>query len=445
MDPAHGLGAALAAAVVFAGACSTSSARDRASVTPSSPLPTVTSSTPVSTSPYLTDAHWRRAGLVASLVNPTNDYSTLRLAHYDTGEAGDWSRLPEWNPRAETVAAAELDATGGVQAGAPLREDARPLDTKRELLALGEEAFFRYPVQLAKLSVALASRPAAARYGMWVDEARGAGGVVRAQMADGTRLLAFSCATCHVRQDPSGLVVGVGNDKLDIGRLLLDGSRAVPADTAQSYLAWGPGRVDVTTAAGTEPVRISDLRPTRWLTHLQHGGAVMQRDLEALATRIETLIITSNNMVLRPPRQITLALATYVWSLSSSVPVRMPSTAGEHHGATLFASQCARCHSGEGLTGRPVPLALVGTDPARGAASTRGTGGYRTPSLRGVASRGMLLHDASLPSVDAMLDPARLGAAYRGGRRKGPVPGHAFGLYLPAADRADLALFLRTL
>ena len=45
-------------------------------------------------------AGFRRAELVASLVNPANGYSTLRLAHYATADAADWDQLPEWNPAA---------------------------------------------------------------------------------------------------------------------------------------------------------------------------------------------------------------------------------------------------------------------------------------------------------------------------------------------------------
>jgi hypothetical protein len=74
---------------------------------------------------YLSDAQFRRSELVASLVNPNNGYSALRLAHYDTGDGADWSALPEWNPRSEVVAEAELDAPGGVPSDAPLGSNAR--------------------------------------------------------------------------------------------------------------------------------------------------------------------------------------------------------------------------------------------------------------------------------------------------------------------------------
>ena len=62
---------------------------------------------------YLGDPTFARAELVASLVDPDNGYSALRLARYATGDAADWDRLPAWNPPAEPIAAAELDAPGG--------------------------------------------------------------------------------------------------------------------------------------------------------------------------------------------------------------------------------------------------------------------------------------------------------------------------------------------
>jgi hypothetical protein len=63
-----------------------------------------------------------------------------------------------------------------------------------------------------------------------------------------------------------------------------------------------------------------------------------------------------------------------------------------------------------------------------------------------VAARATLLHDGSVRSLAALLDPARLGADYAEGvRDPGPVPGHAFGLDLGPADRAALLGFLGAL
>ncbi len=393
---------------------------------------------PGSDGTYTGDPSYRRSELVASLVNPANGYSALRLAYYDTGAAGDWSELPEWNPRAEPLAPAELSGAG-VIASAELSAAATARDLDADLLALGEDAFFHYPTQLApEAAIAVRSVAAAAAYGLWSDEARGVGGLVRTELPDGTRGLAFTCSTCHTRAgagssgSPS-LLVGAGNDRLDVGALL--GSDA--------SFGWGPGRVDVTTTDGREPVRIADLRPVRWLTYLQQDATVRQRDLDTLAIRIETLIITSNNAAVRPPRRIALALATYVWSLGSSVPASDVESAQEQTGEAIFAGQCRRCHDGDGLTGAPVPLAEVGTDPTIGLSKDRGTGTYRVPSLRGAGSRGMLLHDASIPSVAALFDPARTSASFAGGRRgPGAVAGHPFGLDLDDPSRAALVSYV---
>ena len=388
---------------------------------------------------YLDDAAYRRSSLEASLVNPTNAYSALRLSHYEASGARAWQNLPEWNPRAEIVGAGELDAAGGVRPNAVLGSGARALVTAGirgddALRALGEEAFFRYPMQLApSFGAATTSRAEAKRYGLWVDDARGVNGLLRVELADGTRALAITCASCHARRDADTFIIGVGNNAQDLGLLLAEATAGTDNELAARLQSWGPGRVDVTTHQATEPVRIPDLRPTRWLTHLHHDATVAQRDLTSLAIRIETLIITSHGQVLRPPREVALGLATYLWSLSASVEGRVPVSDAEQRGAELFIKSCASCHAPPSFTGPPVPLDVVGTDPLIGRSSDRGTGFYRVPSLHGVSTRGLLLHDASIKSLDALFDPART------------IPGHRFGLDLDASARASLLAYLRTL
>ncbi|MDB4963103.1 MAG: hypothetical protein JWP01_3102 [Myxococcales bacterium] len=323
---------------------------------------------------YLDDRAFRREALVAGLVDPTNHYSRLRLARYAV--EGGWDALPAWNPPV---------AIGG--------EPAVPLALEDDLLTLGEQAFFRYPVQLWP------GEPP----GLWSDPIRGRG-LVRAELATGS-YPAATCATCHATPRDGALVVGLANAALDLG--------------------WGPGRLDVSTLDGREPVRIPDLRPIRWLTHLHAAATVRQPDVVALAIRIETLIITSHAEVVRPPRAVTLALATYLWSLSTEEPPAPP--------PEPFLRECAGCHAGDGLTGAPVPLHVVGTDPVVGQSTDRGTGTYRVPSLRGVGDRALLLHDGSVDSLEALLDPART------------TPGHPFGSDLPAPDRAAIVAYLEAL
>jgi hypothetical protein len=391
---------------------------------------------------YLTDRGFRRSELEASLVNPQNGYSQRRLERYAIASDQGWDALPEWNPPTELVSAPAppLNALSPAAAALPLELSA---DDEAALLALGQAAFFRYPVQLlAEGPYALASSETAARYGLWSDPVRGLGGLERVALSDGSIAIAYTCATCHASLRDGALQPGVANERLDFGRLYADASPPSESAIEAALRAWGPGRVDVTTVTRLEPVRIPDLRPVRWLTHLHADATVKQRDLPTLAIRLETLLILANGETARPPRIVSLALAAYVWSLSSSLP-SAPATSGR--GAQLFRDTCTGCHEPPALTGPPVPLAVIGTDPTLGLSLDRGTGSYRVSSLHGVGARRLLLHDGAVSSLGAMFDPARLDAAYTGGVRPGAVPGHVFGLELDAGARADLVTYLETL
>ena len=403
---------------------------------------------------YLDDAQFRRAELTASLVNPANGYSQLRLAHYATGDAADWDLLPEWNPRVEPIAGSELDAPNGASA-TPVSPSAAALalpesvasEDDPALVALGAAAFTRYPVQLAPhMGVALASREAAAHYGLWTDAGLGVGGLVRVALVDGTTALAVTCATCHAAADAGSIVMGRPNANLDVGAALLDSGSIADAARGAAVAAWGPGRADVTSAGATEPVAFSDLRPVRWLTHLHHDATLQVIDRTTLAIRIETLIITSQGQAVRPPRIVALALAAYLTSLADSLPAADSAARASPEGARIFGVRCASCHIPPALTGPPVALDVVGTDPTLGVSPDRGTGKYRVPSLHGVATRGPLLHDGTVSSLDAMFDPARVTSAFAGKLHgSGAVQGHPFGLDLADADRAALVAYLRAL
>ncbi len=403
--------------------------------------------------PYLDDVAFRRAELTVSLVHPSHAYSQLRRAHYATNDQNDWARLPEWNPAVEPIAAAELDAPGG--AVLSLTDAARPLalpdnvtsEDDPALLALGQAAFRAYPMQLAAyFQEALASRAAAANVGLWVDDARGVGGLVRARMADHSVQLAVTCSTCHGSPGAAGIVDGLPNARLDVGAAMLAAGGAADPSAAAAMAAWGPGRLDVTTTTDTEPARIPDLRPVRWLTYLQQDATVAKPDLTSLAIRVETLAITSSGLVVRPPRVVALALAAYVSSLARSLPDASLAEAVSPQGARVFDATCAPCHTPPAFTGPPVPLGVVGTDPPHRLSARPGTGFHRVPSLRGVGTRGPLLHDGTVPSVAAMLDPSRPTPEFIGRLHgAGAVPGHPFGLSLPDTDRAALVAFLQAL
>ncbi len=208
-----------------------------------------------------------RAALEDSLVDPTNGYSRRRLDRYTEDE---WGALVEFRPRVRFPGEGDWsDDTWDA-----------PFD-EASLLALGERAFSAYPVQL---------RPELAiddveSYGAWP------GSFVEVQTPAGVSR-ALTCATCHARPGQPG----VPNHRFDLGRLMDDWAGAQTANSE-----WGPGAVDVTGDDIDNPTAIPDLRPIAYQTHL-HRAATIVNDPIALAVRTETLILTSLNENLRPPR-----------------------------------------------------------------------------------------------------------------------------------------------
>jgi len=89
----------------------------------------------------------------------------------------------------------------------------------------------------------------------------------------------------------------------------------------------------------------------------------------------------------------------------------------------------------------------VGLDPGLALRTRKGTGYYKVPSLRGLWYPDTLEHSGSMQSLEEWFDPARLSADYlpRGfnppGVKTRPVPGHPFGLKLPAEDNARCCCF----
>ena len=393
---------------------------------------------------YLSDRAYRRHELEAALVNPNDGYAQLRLTHYATGLDSDWDNLPEWNPETEVVT---TEKAGSGAAPARLLELPNPED-EAALRAFGKLAFSRYPAQLAPyLSVALGSPEAAAQYGLWLDEARGVGGLVRVHLADGSLTLALTCSTCHAARAATGVEDGGANAALDLGAAIVAGSaRALGAEAAAHFTAWGPGRLDVTTQSGLEPARIADLRAERFQTSLQQDATLLLRSETTLAIRIETLLITSSGQVVRPPRLVALALAAYINSLADALPAVEVAAVASADGARVFSANCSFCHVPPTLSGPAIPLDVVGTDEQLGLSADRGTGTYRVPSLRGVGTRGPLLHDGSLPSLATMFDPAREASTFTERLHgAGPVNGHRFGLDLKQAERTALVDYLSLL
>ncbi|MEQ9495246.1 MAG: c-type cytochrome [Deltaproteobacteria bacterium] len=337
---------------------------------------------------YVASMSAGRQALEASIVDPTNGYSARRLERY---REDVWGALDEWRPRVRTPGATTWDDDTWDAA----------LD-EASLLALGERAFFAYPVQLADAL----GKADVEDYGVWP------GSYVEVDLGDGV-FPAFTCATCHARPDAAG----VPNHRLDLGRLYDD---FYGTQTEQS--AWGLGALDVTADGVDNPTAIPDLRPIQHQTHL-HRAATLKNDPVALAVRLETLLLTSVSEARRPPRVVAFALALYLWRMADTLPVWTSNA--------TFDAQCATCHGTDGRPNAPRPIEEIGTPDAVARSPARTTGTWRVPSLLGVGQRERLLSMGRVEGLEELLDPER------------SVPGHRFGLELSPAERDALITFLR--
>ena len=165
-------------------------------------------------------------------------------------------------------------------------------------------------------------------------------------------------------------------------------------------------------------------------------------------------------------------------------------------GKAVFDAHCAGCHASE-LTGRPLPLAEVGTDRGRLDSWNRDAAikanqvvkemglerrglveedliGYVTPFLDGIWLKAPYLHNGSVPTLRDLLEPAaqrptvfwrgydvydqtkvgfvtdtpaaqRVGTRLDTRRKAGSSQGHEFGTGLSAADKDALVEYLKTL
>lgn len=404
---------------------------------------------------YLDDPAFRRAQLEASLTNPDNVYSQVRLGSYGLPHGG-WDALPEWNPVSQPVTAATIEALRAGQA--PPLDDATPLwdgrrpATMSEWVQLGRRVFFEYPLRAEVFAEhALVHPELAAAVGLFADADGTWPGLVAFRELDRSTRVGITCALCHVARTPDGLAVaGRARRALDYGRMRLayhrDTGAPLPERLAARMAEWGPGRADITQDDDEDPVAIPDLWGLRGQPYLTQAGTLRHEHPAALALRQETQLLQTSHERTRPPRALAWALALYVYSLEPPPREPLPATEATRAGARTFARHCASCHAHATGGGKPVPAERVGTDPTLALGHARGTGNYRPSPLVRVADAAPYLHHGVVPTLEDLLDPARLHASYtRGTHGPGAVPGHAYGTDLPAAERTALIAYLRML
>ena len=229
---------------------------------------------------------------------------------------------------------------------------------------------------------------------------------------------------------------------------------------------------------------------------------VQARD-EGFAISVVAVVIDSALGLLgAPPKDRDEFLGEVRWLIEYVSAKRAPpypfaiDTAGAARGKQVFEATCAGCHA-SARTGTVIPLAEVGTSPDRiGTWNERAAreanavvedmgieraglveeplSGYVAAFLDGIWLRAPYLHNGSVPSLRDLLEPAaqrpttfwrgydlydpdRVGFVTRGpeaertgtlhdvAARGGGNRGHEFGTTLPAADKADLLEYLKTM
>jgi hypothetical protein len=173
----------------------------------------------------------------------------------------------------------------------------------------------------------------------------------------------------------------------------------------------------------------------------------------------------------RHSEEAMLALGRFIYSLQPPPNPNRPSELTTRGDQVFARAGCPTCHTPplytnnkvvkvDGFTPVEHPQAppledvmavSVGTDPGLALRTRKGTGYYKVPSLKGLWYRDTLEHSGSIASLEEWFDPARLRSDYRSKGWNPPdtktraIPGHAFGLTLPAEDKKALIAFLRTL
>ncbi len=375
---------------------------------------------------YQKSAVFRRQILDDSLVNKKNGYSRIRLAHYN--EKG-WGRLPVADFPTRPVVPADL----GRPVPAPpqmsdaawisMKGDSLPI-TEENLLKRGEAMFARYPAQLEPSMIeVLRVKERPAQYGLWQTESS-VGGLVWISLPGGV-YPALTCSSCHGSVDDTGAFrPGSPNHRINLGKAKDDALHSVSI-----YSTWGEGRVDVAADAQNNPIVIADVRAVSFQQYL-HRTANVKNSLDELAMRIETGLILAHRQSVRPSPLDAFALAAYLWSLGDTVK---PLPQDSHPGRKVFAKNCASCHQGFALAGKPVAASVVQSPLATNPSAVRGTGTLQAVSLRGVSDRQLLLSGGDADSFETLLSPNRTQG------------GHYFGTHLGQTEKRSLIEYLEAL
>ncbi len=365
------------------------------------------------TEEYLGDQQWRRAQLEASMWRPDLPYARKQLTAYGLANQG-WDLLAEMTTEVAPV------FPGGASGDSTAFSTEVPT-TRREWLELGEAVFWQMPMRRDTYVEWLVERPELLEeIGVENHEDGSIQGLVHFQDSRGQERVGITCGFCH----GEGGVAGQARRNLDLGlgRAVFNEAHNRSGD---EFASWGPGRVDVTDDAVSDPLQIPDLWGVRHQSHVNASGVVELATPAALAIRFETQYILGHNLESRPNRVLTWALAMYVLSLD--YPDHQPDMSSE--GAAIFEANCTACHTPDsGFSGGLVNADLLSGDGQAAFSPFRGTGMLKVPALVGVKNGAPYLHNGQYQSLRALLEG-----------------GHPYGAPMEQEDIDHVLNFLNTL
>lgn len=250
-------------------------------------------------------------------------------------------------------------------------------------------------------------------------------GVRLQQGMDGQLRVGYSCAFCHTGRDPANgkIVPGLPSSTLQFGKLIATAEN-LPEDMRQQALRWPPGTADLSFRYfpdGIEnPLAIMQARGIQGMRLWSSAGVPMpeyQRHSNAWLMQGSPFMATL---------KVSVSLCCYLTTLK---PIKNPNVdlaKVEFGRKVFFAARCNTCHDpGLGLytNQRVIPFDAIGSN---GPASNRmqDSGGIRVTSLMSLYATAPYLHDHSVETLDALLNPARLmpgSPAYRKPVTPGPA------------------------
>jgi len=234
-------------------------------------------------------------------------------------------------------------------------------------------------------------------------------GVRLQQGMDGQLRVGYSCAFCHTGRDPANgrIVPGLPSSTLQFGKLIATADN-LPADMRQQAERWPPGTADLSfrffpdgienptaimLARGIHGMRLWSSAGIPMPEYQRHSNAWLMQGSPYMATL-----------------KVSTALCCYLTTLK---PIRNPNvdqTKVEFGRKVFFEARCNTCHDpslGLYTNQRVIPFDAIGSN---GPSTNRmkDSGGIRVTTLMSLYATAPYLHDQSVPTLDDLLNPARL-------------------------------------